>query len=79
MAERTIYTCDRCGKEFRDSTGKLWIQTDRVCDAAGSMEDVGVTVDCCPACAVLVLGALAKLAYRGEPMKLAGYFPKARA
>lgn len=77
MAERTVYTCDRCGREFREGAGKLWIQTDRVCDAAGSMEDVGLTVDVCPACAVKVLASVAEHQYRGQTLHLASMFPKA--
>lgn len=79
MAEKTTYLCDRCGDSFPNSPGKLWVQTDRRMDAAGSMEDVGLTVDVCHKCAVAVLGAAAKAAWSGQVFALKNCFPKARA
>ena len=47
------HLCDKCGDKCPERP--IWVFIDRKMDAAGSMEDVGMTVDLCGKCAIAYL------------------------
>ena len=48
----TIDVCDVCGKKC---SNRVFFKTDRVMDAAGSMEDEGEVYDLCPTHEIIIL------------------------
>lgn len=54
--KRTVYNCDRCGKDLKDCQG-LSVDIGRRSDAAGSMETITEEFDICHSCSVSLLQA----------------------
>ena len=47
--------CDKCKTGRAPEHSTIFAATDRLMDAAGSMEDIGVEMDLCHACAILAI------------------------
>jgi len=59
MSSPDFYLCDICGERVPQKL-RMWITTGREMDAAGSMDDVGSTLDLCHKHAIRMLELLLK-------------------